>query len=53
VIKTLITTALAIMLVGTIGFALRLWLFKLSFKEFNTTITNATAKSKSWKKPCG
>jgi hypothetical protein len=45
VIKTLVTTALAIILVGTIGFALRLWLLKHSFEEFNTTITNATAKS--------
>jgi hypothetical protein len=47
VIKTIIVTALAIMLVGTIGFALRLWLLKNSVEQINTTIMDATSKTMS------
>ena len=44
-LKKVITTALAIMLVGIIGFALRLWLIKESVDQINTAIMDTATKN--------
>ncbi len=44
-LKKIFTTALVVMLVGIIGFALRLWLVKNSVEQINTVIMETANKN--------